>query len=101
MTCLAAHGWGIGCFSCMCYPYYYPPFFPKGGLHRHSMDAGHLCSAMVQLRAWAQAGGEFSASGSGHGTAGASARVAVWAHGIIMIVGWIVLLPAGGCMGAW
>ena len=67
---------------------------PTGDLHRHSMDAGHLCSAMVQLRAMAHEGGEFSVE-AGHGGAGTSAHAAVWAHGIIMIIGWLALLPAG------
>ena len=60
------------------------------------MDSGHLCSAMIQLHATAQSGGEFSA-GLSHGGV-SSAHTAVWAHGIIMIIGWLVLLPAGGVL---
>ena len=53
-----------------------------------------LLSAMVQLLSSAQPGSEFSGSSSGVMDA-QSAHRAVVAHGILMILAWLVFLPAG------
>ena len=53
-----------------------------------------LLSAMVQLLSSAQPGSEFSGSFSGVMDA-QSAHRAVVAHGILMILAWLVFLPAG------
>lgn len=51
---------------------------------------------MVQLLSSAHPGSEFSAGGSASGTMDAmSAHRAVVAHGILMILAWLVFLPAG------
>ena len=51
-------------------------------------------SAAVQLVATAVPGGEFSLA-----HAGSSAHSAVVAHGVLMILAWLVLLPIGEPQG--
>ena len=49
------------------------------------------------LMSVAQEGGEFSGGSAVH--AGSSAHTAVVAHGVLMILAWLVLLPAGAVRG--
>ncbi len=57
--------------------------------YQHLMDKQHLCGAMVQLQAVAVEGG-------GTGVVSVyNPRTAVVAHGVLMMLAWLVLLPAG------
>lgn len=58
----------------------------------HAFDKPHLCGALVSLLATSKPGGEGSITGA------RDTRNAVIAHGILMILAWLVFLPTGVLM---